>query len=167
MKGWLTCLRGDGTRKLLIALVGGWLLAAASGCAPVHQNYARSALSEGRLNDATSEIQLALARHPDDPQVRHLAAQIYTASGAHFYQLKDLDAATRDFHQAIQYDPNYGAAYDYLGQMAFARADWANAISYGTQGAQLQNRAVPVYVDKAQEKMRAASGLAAPQSGAN
>jgi len=169
MRRWLTCLRGDRLKilptVLAYALVCGWMIDAAAGCGPVHQDYARSALAEGRLNDATSEIQLVLARRPDDPQARNLAAQIDTASGAHFLRLRDLDAASRDFHRAIQYDPNYGAAYDYLGQMAFADDNWADAISYGTQGAELQNRQVPSYVDQARNRLAAVSGASANPSG--
>jgi tetratricopeptide (TPR) repeat protein len=151
-------------RKLALILICGSITAAA--CGPAHQDYARSALQEGRLNDAASQVQLALARHPDDPQVRSLAAQIYTASGAHLFEQGKLQAAAAEFHQAIQYDPNYGAAYDYLGQIAFAQHDWPNAISYGERGAALQNHSMPVYVVRARESLQAegnAGGKAAAQ----
>jgi tetratricopeptide (TPR) repeat protein len=140
-------------KKKALMLVAGWLIAAGAGCAPVHQDYARSALAEGRVNDALSEIQMVLARHPDEPQAKNLAARIYTAAGVRLLEKKNIEGATRDFRKAIEYDPNYGAAYDYLGQIAFEQGAWASAISYGTQGAELQNHAIPSYVAQARSKL--------------
>ncbi|HUY18192.1 MAG TPA: hypothetical protein VMV15_03100 [Candidatus Binataceae bacterium] len=133
---------------LLISLVA--LLA---GCAPLHQDLARSALQEGRLNDAVREIELALAAHPGDPKLKLLAADIYTNRAARFYYQHDLTSARADLERARACDPDYSPAYDYLGLVAFSLHNWKDAIADGERAASLAGRPPAAYVETARGQL--------------
>jgi tetratricopeptide (TPR) repeat protein len=141
-------------RWVLIASMGLVAAVAFLGCAPLHQGNAQSALAAGRLDDAASEIQAALASDPDNGQIKSLAAQIFTQRGVKYYKNGEMIAAQDDFHRAVDYDPFYGQAYDYLGLIAFSQHDWQNAINYGSKAAGLQGKPNPMYVQQAQAELR-------------
>ncbi|HTW89452.1 MAG TPA: hypothetical protein VMD75_15760 [Candidatus Binataceae bacterium] len=124
-----------------------------AGCVPAHEDLARSALQEGRLNDAAREIQFALAEHPDNPGLKRLAAAVYTNRGAKFYYAHDLDSARADLNRAVGYDPDYSAAYDYLGIVAFSSHNWKDAIVDGERAASLAGRPPAAYVETARGEL--------------
>jgi tetratricopeptide (TPR) repeat protein len=128
-------------------------LAALASCAPMRQGAAQSALAEGRLDDAAADIQSALASDPDNLELKHLAAQIFTQRGVKYYQNNEMLAAADDFHRAADYDPFYASAWDYLGLIAFSQHDWQNAISYGQKAAGLSGKPDPSYVQQAQQEL--------------
>ena len=132
------------------------LVALLAGCVPLHEDLARSALQEGRLNDAAREIQLALAEHPDNPELKPLAADIYTNRGAKFYYAHDLTSARADLKRALGYDPDYSPAYDYLGLVAFSAHNWKDAIADGERAASLAGRPAAASVESARSQLGAA-----------
>lgn len=136
--------------RSVLALVIACLLA---GCAAVNQGSAETALAQGRLDQAAVNIQAALAHDPDNPQLKHLAAQIFTRRGAQYYQKGAMIAASDDFHRAIDYYPTYAAAYDYLGMIAFQQHNWHDAIKYGDNGAGLEGKPDPQYVEQARREL--------------
>ncbi len=144
-------------QAILVSLRKSALLAALAallaGCAPLHENLARSALQESRLDDAAQEIQLALAEHPDNPELKPHAAAIYTNRGAKSYYAHDPASARADFNRALGYDPDYSAAYDYLGLVAFSAHNWKDAITYGERAASLANRPPAAYVETARGQL--------------
>jgi tetratricopeptide (TPR) repeat protein len=127
-----------------------------AGCAPLHQDLARTALQDGRLNDAVREIQLALAAHPDDPSLKPLAAAIYTNRGARFYDAHEMTSALADLNRALGYDADYSAAYDYRGLVAFSAHNWKDAIVDGERAAALAGRPPAAYVAAARRQLSAA-----------
>jgi hypothetical protein len=48
------------------SILMGMLAVLVAACTPLHEDLARTALQDNRLNDAVQEIQLALAQHPND-----------------------------------------------------------------------------------------------------
>lgn len=124
------------------------------GCAAVDQDRAQSELASGQLDEAAVDIQAALARDPDNLQLKHLAAQIYTRRGVKYYQQGAMIAASDDFHRAVDYYPTYSMAYDYLGMIAFQQHNWQDAIRYGSKGAGLDGKPDPAYVQTAREELR-------------
>jgi len=123
-------------------------------CAPLHQQNAQQALATGRLDEAADEIQKAVADDPSNLQIKHLAAEIFTQRGVSHYKNNEMIAAEDDFRRAVDYEPTYAAAYDYLGLIAFSKHDWENAISYGDKFAGLSGQSTPVYVQQAREQER-------------
>lgn len=123
-------------------------------CATVHHSNAQSALAQGRLDEAAAEIQSAIADEPSNLELKHLAADIFTRRGVKFYDDQEMLAAADDFQRAVNYDPTYDAAYDYLGLIAFSQHDWENAIGYGQKAAGLSGHPDPLYVKQAEEELR-------------
>jgi tetratricopeptide (TPR) repeat protein len=152
--------------KWQVMLIGATLAMAIIGCAPMHANLARSALQEQRLNAAVNQMQLALAQHPADPGLKHLAAAIYTNRGARFYNQGDMTRAASDLHTALNYDPSYGAACDYLGLVAFSQRNWKDAIAYGERAASLEQRPPAPWVEAARIQMRASANNRVPDNAA-
>ncbi|MBF6568841.1 MAG: tetratricopeptide repeat protein [Candidatus Binataceae bacterium] len=152
--------------KRQVVPIGAALALAIIGCAPMHANLARSALQEQRLNEAVNEVQLALAQHPADPGLEHLAAAIYTNRGARFYTQGNMTRAATDLHTALNFDPGYSAAYNYLGLVAFSQQNWKDAIVYGERAASLENCPPASWVGVARVKMRASAGDRAPDNAA-
>src|SRR5579862_3425920 len=107
------------------------MIAALDGCAPLHQDNAQQALARGNLDEAASEVQQAAADDPANLRIKHLAAQIFTARGTADYKGDQMLAAEDDFRRAVDYEPTYAAAYDYVGLIAFSKHDWQGAINYG------------------------------------
>ncbi len=128
------------------------LAALIAGCAS-HENLARSALQESRLNDAADEVQLAVAQNPDSPEVKTLAAAVYTNRGAKFYYSHQISAARGDLERAVGYDPNYSAAWDYLGLVAFSEHNWKDAIADGARAGSLAGRPPAAYVGAARTQL--------------
>ncbi len=122
-------------------------------CATYHQSSAQSELAEGRLDDAASDVQSALASNPDDLQLKQLAAQIFTQRGVKYYQNNEMIAANDDFRRAVDYDRFYGQAWDYLGLIAFQQHRWADAIDFGHKAAELQGKPDPGYVAQANTQL--------------
>jgi tetratricopeptide (TPR) repeat protein len=139
--------------RVRVAALGAVVIAVAFACATYHQGSAESALGEGRLDDAAAEVQTALASEPDNLQLKQLAAKIFTQRGVKYYKNGEMIAASDDFHRAIDYDPFYASAYDYLGLIAFSQHDWEHAISYGQRSAGLSGQPVPGYVEQAQQQL--------------
>ena len=137
---------------LLVLVASGGLLF--FGCAAMHQGSAQTDYAQGRLDDAASEIQSALASDPDNLQLKHLAAKIFTARGVRSYQGGQMVAASDDFHRAIDYYPTDAQPYDYLGLIAFSQHDWRDALRYGSQAAGLAGKPDPGYVHQAREELR-------------
>lgn len=137
-----------------MASLGALALGALFSCATVHQDNAQSALAQGRLDDAGAEIQRALGSDPDNLELKHLAARIFTQRGVRYYQNKEMIAAGDDFRRAVDYDPFYAEAFDYLGLIAFSQHNWQEAISYGGKAAGLSARPDPSYVQQAQQELR-------------
>ncbi|MFZ0886896.1 MAG: hypothetical protein WA005_00450 [Candidatus Binataceae bacterium] len=129
-------------------------LAALSSCAMARQDAAQQELAQGQLDQAAADIQSALSHDPDNLQIKHLAAQIFTQRGVKYYQSNEMIAAGADFHRAVDYDPFYGSAYDYLGLIAFSQHNWEDAISYGHKAAGLSGKPDPVYVQQAEQQLR-------------
>jgi len=130
------------------------MIAVVCACAPLHQDLARQAMAQGRLDQAGQEIQQALADDPSNLQLKHLAAEIFTRRGVTYYKNNEMLAAEDDFRRAVDYEPTYAAAYDYLGLIAFSKHDWQSAISYGEKYAGLTGESVPLYVRQAREQER-------------
>lgn len=129
-------------------------LAALSACAMARQEAAQQELAQGRLDQAAADVQSALSHDPDNLQLKHLAAQIFTQRGVKYYQNNEMIGAGGDFHRAVDYDPFYASAYDYLGLIAFSQHNWEDAISYGRKAAGLSGQADPVYVQQAEQQLR-------------
>ncbi len=134
--------------------VGAAMIAALCACAPLHQDLAQQAMAQGRLDEAGQEIQQALADDPSNLQLKHLAAEIFNRRGATYYKNGEMLAAGDDFRRAVDYEPTYAAAYDYLGLIAFSRHDWPSAISYGDTYAGLTGQSAPLCVQQAREQER-------------
>ncbi len=127
---------------------------ALAGCfAQINQDAAQKALAAGRLDEAANDIQTALAHDPDNPQLKQLAADIFTRRGVQYYQMGAMIAASADFQRAVAYQPNYGMAWDYLGLLASQQNDWQHAIEYGTKAAGLEGKPDPSYVDFARKQL--------------
>jgi len=125
-----------------------------AGCfAQANQRGAESALAAGRLDEAAADIQTALQHDPDSPQLKQLAARIFTQRGVQYYQSGTMIAAADDFHRAVNYQPNYAMGWDYLGMIASQQHDWQNAINYGDKGASLEGKPDPAYVDNARREL--------------
>lgn len=125
-----------------------------AGCAAMDQGSAQTALASGHLDAAAADIQAALSRDPDNLQLKHLAAQIFTRRGVRYYKQGSMIAASDDFHRAIDYYPTYAMAYDYLGMIAFQQHNWQDAIRYGSHAAGLEGKPEPGYVRMAREQLR-------------
>jgi len=136
-------------RSLLSAALAALLV----GCAPTHETLARSALQENRLNDAVDEVRLALLSHQDNPELKRLAAAIYTNRAARFYYAHQLAPAHADLQQALANDPNYSAAWDYSGLVAFSEHNWKDAIVDGERAGVLAGRAPAAYVETARTQL--------------
>jgi len=147
-------------KKLGILFAAGLMLAALAGCfAQVNQSGAQEALAAGRLDEAANDIQTALAHDPDNPQLKQLAAEIFTRRGVQYYQMGAMIAAADDFHRAVNYEPTYAMAWDYLGMIASQQHDWQKAIDYGDKGASLAGKPDPAYVvDARKELLKVESG---------
>jgi len=130
------------------------MIAALGGCAPLHQDNAQQALARGNLDEAGTEIQKAAEDDPTNLRIKHLAAQIFTARGTAYYKGDQMLAAEDDFRRAVDYEPTYAAAYDYLGLIAFSKHDWQAAINYGDKFAGLSGQSTPLYVQQAREQER-------------
>ncbi len=130
------------------------LLCGLAGCfAQVNQSAAQDALAAGRLDEAAADIQTALAHDPDNPQLKQLAAEIFTRRGVQYYQQSTMIAAADDFHRAVAYQPNYAMAWDYLGLIASQQHDWQDAINYGNKAAGLEGKPDPDYVVQARKEL--------------
>jgi tetratricopeptide (TPR) repeat protein len=130
------------------------MIAGVYACAPLHQASAQDAMAQGRLDDAGTEIQKAIADDPSNLQLKHLAAEIFTRRGTSYYKNGEMIAAEDDFRRAVDYEPTYAAAYDYLGLIAFSKHDWLNAINYGDKYAGISGEKAPLYVQQAREQER-------------
>ena len=137
-----------------VAAIAGIFAALCGACAATHQGRAQQFYSQGRFEEAGYEIQAALSSDPDNLAIRNLAAQIFTQQGVGLYQSGDLTAAGTRFHRAIDYNPTYAQAYDYLGLIAFAEHNWEDAIRYGDQGAGYSGQPAPGYVAQARTELQ-------------
>jgi tetratricopeptide (TPR) repeat protein len=137
----------------VITFGAAWAACLLVACAPINQGAAQTALAAGRLDEAAADIQAALARDPDNPELKHLAADIYTRRGVQYYQTGAMIAASDDFHRAVDYYPTYSAAYDYLGMIAFEQHNWQDAINYGSKAASLEGKPDPGYVKQARREL--------------
>jgi tetratricopeptide (TPR) repeat protein len=135
-------------------VIAGLSVALLGGCAASHQERAHDFYMQGRLDRADDEIEQAMSDDPDDPTIANQAAEIFTQEGLAKYKTDDYSGASTFFHRAIDYCPTYGPAYDYLGQIAFAKHDWKDAISYGNEAASYSSQPVPGYVELAKAQQR-------------
>ncbi|HVN27550.1 MAG TPA: tetratricopeptide repeat protein [Candidatus Binataceae bacterium] len=141
-------------KMLRIFLVSGLFALAVAGCtAQIKQSSAQSALAAGRLDEAAYDIQDALAHDPDNPQLKNLAADIFTRRGVQYYQSGTMIAAADDFRRAVGYVPTYAMAWNYLGMIASQQHDWQHAIDYGNKAASLQGKPDPAYVIDARKQL--------------
>jgi tetratricopeptide (TPR) repeat protein len=140
-------------KKLGLTACCAFAISILAACAPYHQDKAQSALAQGRVEDAASEIEAALSNDPNNLEIKHRAAEIFTRRGVKEYDTGQMIAAQADFQRAVNYDPGYAPAYDYLGLIAFAEHDWHGAINYGQKAAGLQGQPDPVYVQQAQQEL--------------
>ncbi len=148
--GWKVPMNRPAILMAVVVMLAGFV----GGCAAVDQDSAQTALASGRLDEAAADIQAALAHDPDNLQLKHLAARIFTRRGVKYYQQGAMIAASDDFHRAVDYYPTYAMAYDYLGMIAFQQHNWQDAIRYGSQAAGLQGKPDPGYVRMAREQLR-------------
>ena len=141
-------------KKLSILLTSILLTFLIAGCfAQGEQSTAQSALASGNLELAATNIQAALAREPDNPELKKLGAEIFTRRGVQFYQNGEMIAAADDFHRAVNYQPSYAMAWDYMGMIASQQHDWQKAIDYGDKAASLEGKPDPAYVEDARKQL--------------
>ncbi len=138
---------------LVIALGAACAACLLAACAPIDQGAAQTALAAGRLDEAAADIRAALAHDPDNLELKHLAAGIFTRRGVRYYQGGEMLQASDDFHRAADYYPTYSRAYDYLGMIAFQQHNWQDAISYGGKAAALEGKPDPAYVEQARKEL--------------
>ena len=125
---------------------------ALAGCfAQANQSAAENALAAGRLDEAAADIQAALQHDPDNPELKQLAAKIFTQRGVQYYQSGTMIAAADDFHRAVDYQPNFAMGWDYLGSDRFAAARLATRNRLRRQGRH-RSKASPI---RPTSKMRA------------
>ncbi|HXN87086.1 MAG TPA: hypothetical protein VN867_13515 [Candidatus Binataceae bacterium] len=130
------------------------LVVALAGCfAQANQSGAENALAGGRLDEAAADIQTALQHDPDNPQLKQLAARIFTQRGVQYYQNGTMIAAADDFQRAVDYQPTFAMGWDYLGMIASQQHDWQHAIEYGDKGASLDGKPDPAYVEDARKEL--------------
>jgi len=140
--------------KLIIFLTSLPLALVLFGCfTQGEQSAAQTALASGNLDLAATNIQDALGRDPDNPDLKKLGADIFTRRGVHYYQNGEMIAAADDFHRAVGYQPNYAMAWDYMGMIASQQHDWQKAIDYGDKAASLEGRPDPAYVVDARKQL--------------
>lgn len=145
--------------RIALALIAGIFACAIAACAAIDQDSAQKALDAGRLDEAANDVTAALAHDPDNPQLKHLASEIFTRRGVQYYQNGEMIAAADDFHRAIDYDPTSAMACDYLGMLAFQQHNWQEAINFGDKAAGLEGKPDPAYVQQArQELLKVQSG---------
>jgi len=150
----LNLLNGGGMQKLRILLAASLAPLMVAGClAQTNQSAAQTALASGQLEVAANDIQTALAHDPDNPQLKKLAADIYTRRGVQAYQDGRMISASEDFQRAVSYQPNDAMAWDYMGMIASQQHDWKNAIDYGGKAASLEGKPDPAYVVDARKQL--------------
>lgn len=141
-------------KTLGIFLAAGLMLSALAGCtAQINQSSAQTALAAGRLDEAAADVQTALSHDPDNPQLKKLAANIFTQRGVTYYQTGAMIAAAEDFQRAVAYDPTYSMAWSYLGMLSSQQRDWQRAIDYGSKAASLEGKPEPDYVKQARKEI--------------
>jgi tetratricopeptide (TPR) repeat protein len=141
-------------KKMRTLAAASILAFASAGCfAQANQSGAENALAAGRLDEAAADIQTALQHDPDNPQLKQLAARIFTQRGVQYYQSGTMIAAADDFHRAVDYQPNFAMGWDYLGMIASQQHDWQHAIEYGDKGASLEGKPDPSYVEDARKQL--------------
>ncbi|MGH7987222.1 MAG: tetratricopeptide repeat protein [Candidatus Binataceae bacterium] len=126
----------------------------AIGCAAVHQDRAQQYFGAGQYDKAGYEIQAALTHDPGNLKLRHLAAKIFTQQGYQRYKRGEMISASQYFNKAIDYDPTYAPAYDYLGILAFAQGNWESAISNGSAAAGYSGQPESGYVQQARRQLK-------------
>ena len=140
--------------KLRALLAASLITLVVAGCvAQTYQDFAQNALASGHLDAAAADIQTALAHDPDNPELKKLAAEIFTRRGVQYYQMAAMISASEDFRRAVAYEPNYSQAWDYLGLIASQQHDWQHAIEYGDKAASLEGRPDPAYVVDARKPL--------------
>lgn len=144
---------GGGMQKLRILFAAGMALMVAGCVAQANQSAAQTALAGGQLDIAANNIQASLAHDPDNPQIKKLAADIYTRRGVQAYQDGRMIAASEDFQRAVSYQPNYAMAWDYMGMIASQQHDWKRAIDCGNKAASLEGKPDPAYVVDARKQL--------------
>ncbi len=150
-------------KSLLVVISTCVTAALLCACAPLAQDQAQTAYSQGRYEEAANDITAALRRDPDSPTLKQLAAEIFTQRGVKEYQAGRMIAASDDFHRAINYQPTYAMAYDYLGMLSFQQSNWQDAIKYGSAGASYAGKPDPDYVKSARRNLlKVQSGGFAP-----
>lgn len=154
------CCLVVGMEKLRIFLVASVAIFSVAGCvAQVNQSAAQNALAAGQLDIAANDIQTALAHDPDNPELKKLAADIFTRRGVQEYQNGEMISAAEDFQRATAYEPTYSMAWDYMGMIASQQHDWQHAIDYGDKAASLEGKPDPAYVvDARKELLKVESG---------
>jgi Tfp pilus assembly protein PilF len=141
-------------KKRYILLVVTLVTFVMAGCfAQGEQSAAQSALASGNYDVAATNIQAALGHDPDNPELKKLAADIFTRRGVQYYQNGEMLAAADDFHRAVGYEPTYAMAWDYMGMIASQQHDWQHAIDYGDKGASLDGKPDPAYVVDARRQL--------------
>ena len=146
--------------KKLIILLTSLPLVFAFGCfTQGEQSTAQTAMASGNLDLAVTNIQAALARDPDNPELKKLGSEIFTRRGVQYYQNGEMIAAADDFHRAVGYEPTDASAWDYMGMIASQQHDWQKAIDYGDKAASLEGKPDPGYVvDARKQLLRVESG---------
>lgn len=140
--------------KLGILLAAGLMAFIFAACAAqINQSSAQQALAAGRLDEAGYDVQAALAHDPDSPELKKLAADIFTRRGVQYYQSGAMIAAADDFQRAVAYQPDYAMAWDYLGMIASQQHNWQKAIDCGGKAASLEGKPDPAYVVLARKEL--------------
>jgi predicted Zn-dependent protease len=115
-----------------------------------------------RYDDSLAEYRAALAKRPDAPGLHY-------ALGVDYRDLKQLDAAEKEFLEARRENPHDLRVNLFLGELGFGRRDYAGAIDYlRTASAAQPGMARPHYLlgrcyyalknlEKAKSELRAAA----------
>jgi tetratricopeptide (TPR) repeat protein len=130
--------RRIGSALLTLALVLGCATPANRGPGAVAAAYA----AQGRWQEATREIEIAVRQHPRDAELRRQAASIHRQAG-------NADGAIRHLEAGIQLAPSDAEIWIELGDLEKGRENIADAYLAYRRAAEL-----------APEDLRAVSGLA-------
>ena len=87
----------------------------------VHNNLGAIYFSQGRMEDALREFQLALMIKPDFAEAHNNLGSVYAAQGL-------MDKASREFQSALSFSPDYADAHYNLGKFYFASGQMNEAI---------------------------------------
>lgn len=92
-----------------------------TGSARIHNNLAMALSDAKRYDEALTQYQLAINNGTNYPQVYHNRGNVYRDLG-------EFEAATADYRQAIQIDPNFYYSYNSLIALYFSQEKYQEAL---------------------------------------